>query len=75
MFGLFWVDAYIYRCVLSNAKIELMCDLPYTKYHKKSKDGKKKYDKKELEEVMELNRQLARKWKAKAGTLNEEENG
>lgn len=52
-----------------------MCDLPYTKYSRRKKDGKGKYDEKELEQVMELNKQLARKWKAKAGIINEEENG
>lgn len=38
------MDAWIYRCVLTNAKIDLMCrDLPRIKYTKTdSSDGKKK---------------------------------
>lgn len=39
-FGLLTVDAWNYRCVLSNAKIELMCiDLPHVKYKKEKKTG------------------------------------
>jgi hypothetical protein len=67
-----WVDAYIYRCVLSNAKIELMStDLPQIKYAKhKEKDAsgnvvKTKFKPEDFSEVDALNKAAAERARLK----------
>jgi len=66
-FGLLYVDAWIYRCVLSCAKIEIMCaDLPRVEYSKTDKDGNviKKSNASDDKKVVDLNRALVAKNKA-----------
>ena len=61
------MDAWAYRCVLSCAKIEIMCaDLPRIEYAKTDKDGNviKKKDA-SYDEVAEKNNQLLERMKAR----------
>lgn len=67
LFGLFSVDAWNYRCVLSKAKIEVMCiDLPRVEYAKTDKDGNviKKKDA-SYDEVAAANQAILDRLKAK----------
>ena len=66
-FGLFSVDAWAYRCVLSKAKIDLMCaDLPRVEYAKTDKDGNviKKKDA-SYDDVVAANQAILDRLKAK----------
>lgn len=61
--GLIQVDAYIFRCVLSNAKIEMMCaDIPYVDYKSSNKKGYNP-ESKDYKKVVDLNNQLLEKMK------------
>lgn len=52
----------------------MMCDLPYTEFKKKNKNGKPKPAKKDIERVIELNKKLLQRMRAKAGIIEEEQN-
>lgn len=57
------VDAYIFRCVLSNAKIEMMCaDIPYVDYKSSKKKGYNP-ESKDYKKVVNLNKQIIEKMK------------
>lgn len=73
LFGLFSVDAWAYRCILSKAKIEVMCiDLPRVEYAKTDKEGNiiKKKDS-SYDEVAEMNKAILERMKAKKAASEE----
>lgn len=64
LFGLFTVQFWEYRCVLSNAQIELMCaDIPRIDYDSDVAEEKNKSD---LEKAREYNKRKAEELKLKS---------
>jgi len=62
LWGLVVIEEYVYRCVLSNAKISLMIsDLPHIEYKKEKKQG---YTKKDYDEAVVANQEIHRKYLA-----------
>ena len=58
--GLVVIEEYVYRCVLSNAKISLMIsDLPHVEYKKKKKSG---YTQSDYDQCVAYNAELERKF-------------
>ena len=58
--GLVVIEEYVYRCVLSNAKISLMIsDLPHVDYKKRKKEG---YSQKDYDDCVRANAEIERRY-------------
>jgi hypothetical protein len=69
--GLVVIEEYVYRCVLSNAKISLMIsDLPHVEYKKSNSRG---YTKKDYDDAVKANDEIYRKFLASKGEEKGEE--